>query len=452
MKKTLLRNIKFSVIAVVVLAVVLVGVSRVARVQAAQNLTVIGYAWSQYLGAINFDGSNYGVQEDNSNGKLSDYAWAPNIGWINFGVSDATHPAAVVETNGDVTGYARACSSLANPAQCNNASATLDPNSGGWDGWISFAGTASDGSTYAVTQDSSCDWTGYAWGSDGIGAINMQGTASDGTSYGVSVTDPSLTATFSATPTTITAGETSTLNWSSNNTVSCTIDNGVETGGATSGSKSVTPVTTTTYTLTCLSSKVLRGGCVPSIKKTATVTVTGSTFSCTQTNSNFTATPGGDPYQWTIDGVVSSNNTDTVPVPTTPGAHSAVVTNTGGNTAYCNSVGIVAGSSNSCVANTTGTITASPNRVKSNSDPVTIAWSVQGYNTLDEFKAANCEIDKDGTQLEQLTDASVDSCNASGTYTDTGGVSHQTVYSVRCGGGSSLAWVVVNIAPKFKEF
>lgn len=65
--------------------------------------------------------------------------------------------------------------------------------------------------------------------------------------YGVA-TPP--TATLSANPASITAGQSSTLTWSSTNATSCTGTN-FSTGGATSGSVAVTPGATTNYSVTC---------------------------------------------------------------------------------------------------------------------------------------------------------------------------------------------------------
>ena len=57
------------------------------------------------------------------------------------------------------------------------------------------------------------------------------------------------TAKLTAAPTTITAGNSATLTWSTTNTTSVSIDNGIGTVAA-SGSTTVSPTTTTTYTLT----------------------------------------------------------------------------------------------------------------------------------------------------------------------------------------------------------
>jgi YD repeat-containing protein len=80
---------------------------------------------------------------------------------------------------------------------------------------------------------------------------------------------PAPTGTFSASPTSITTGGSSTLSWTSTNATAATIDNGV--GSVTpvsAGSVSVSPTTTTTYTLTLTGA----GG---QITLQATVTVTG---------------------------------------------------------------------------------------------------------------------------------------------------------------------------------
>src|ERR1019366_935984 len=65
------------------------------------------------------------------------------------------------------------------------------------------------------------------------------------------------TASLSASPTSITSGQSSTLTWSSTNATSCT-GTGFSTGGATSGSASVSPTVTTTYSVSCTGSSGTR--------------------------------------------------------------------------------------------------------------------------------------------------------------------------------------------------
>ena len=59
------------------------------------------------------------------------------------------------------------------------------------------------------------------------------------------------TITFSASPTSISAGSSSTLTWTTTNATSCTASNGWTGAKATSGTQSVSPITSTTYTITC---------------------------------------------------------------------------------------------------------------------------------------------------------------------------------------------------------
>lgn len=77
---------------------------------------------------------------------------------------------------------------------------------------------------------------------------------------------PPPTATFSATPTTISEGEAAILGWTTTNATNISIDSGI---GAvpTSGTRSVSPAATTTYTLTA-------SGIGGSTMKQVTVTVT----------------------------------------------------------------------------------------------------------------------------------------------------------------------------------
>ena len=85
-----------------------------------------------------------------------------------------------------------------------------------------------------------------------------------------------LFATLTANPTTITKGESATLTWSTTNLDSQAIDQGINTVAAT-GSISVTPAVTTTYTITGsgATSKDHNGNVtsIGSISATATVTV-----------------------------------------------------------------------------------------------------------------------------------------------------------------------------------
>src|SRR2546421_530161 len=81
-----------------------------------------------------------------STDNMSGWAWSSNIGWISFN-----------NQNGG-----SGCSTVLAPASVT----------GGWDGWISLKGTASDGSPYGVTLTNNA-FTGYAWGGPVVGWIQF---------------------------------------------------------------------------------------------------------------------------------------------------------------------------------------------------------------------------------------------------------------------------------------
>lgn len=99
-------------------------------------------------------------------------------------------------------------------------------------------------------------------------AYNRGGTASASVKIYVSDYDPP-TATINANPSSIQRGSSSTLTWSTSHAATVTIDNGIGTVAA-SGSKVVSPITTTTYTITAIHSN--------GYKVTMSATVTVSEF------------------------------------------------------------------------------------------------------------------------------------------------------------------------------
>jgi hypothetical protein len=88
-------------------------------------------------------------------------------------------------------------------------------------------------------------------------AINCTGTGGSATqNITISVlgdvpSQPIPSITLSAEPSTITVGNSSTLNWSSANATSCSASNGWGGSLQTAGNKSVSPINSTTYTITC---------------------------------------------------------------------------------------------------------------------------------------------------------------------------------------------------------
>ncbi len=99
-----------------------------------------------------------------------------NIGWITFnkselaGCPDGNCIAEI--TGGRLKGWARACTVFV--SGCSGAEKP-DSQLGGWDGWISLSGTATDGSTYGpvVNQSKNGLLEGFAWGSSVVGWIGF---------------------------------------------------------------------------------------------------------------------------------------------------------------------------------------------------------------------------------------------------------------------------------------
>ncbi len=126
-----------------------------------------GYAWSSNIGWISMNGTNYGVQI-NLDKSVTGYAWSSNIGWIQFGGFSA----ADIPSGGEHKNNARVVGMPGNWSFQGWARALS--NGGGWDGWISLSGVASNGSSYGVDFDNNGNMltnsqSPYAWGSDVVG-------------------------------------------------------------------------------------------------------------------------------------------------------------------------------------------------------------------------------------------------------------------------------------------
>lgn len=128
--------------------------------------------------------NNYGVNLDINTGNIVGYAWSPIEGWIKFGgfnpAGELPVDSGVNATNVKVDftgsspykvyGWARICAYAENPITCRGNS-SLNPFTGGMDGWISFNSEGIDSnpnpSVYSVYYDSTAKvFTGYAWASD----------------------------------------------------------------------------------------------------------------------------------------------------------------------------------------------------------------------------------------------------------------------------------------------
>lgn len=225
-----------------------------------------GWAWG---GTPSTDGAYQGagwidltgVTVPMTSGNLTGYAWTPYYGWLSFNTADLSGcPTGTCTAHYDsatktITGWARFLALESTP---------------GMNGWVSLSGSG-----YGIGTGGN-----YVWSGD-LGWIDMSGMLAPCTNGAVNPPSCTIfppTASLSANPTSIWVGDSSTLSWSSTNATSCTSTGGFSTGGTKSGSASVSPLTTSTYQITCTDA----GG--TSSPANATVTVL-------QPNVTLTATP-----------------------------------------------------------------------------------------------------------------------------------------------------------------
>lgn len=156
------------------------------QAQASGDRPLYGWAWSNSstggVGWISFNCANpevnscatapYSVilKADNT---LTGYAWvnprdgsanSNNIGWLQFGGLSGCPGggSCTAQLSGTtLTGWARFVTAT-------NAS------SAGWDGWVKLSGTATNGSAYGVTMNTTTGaFSGYAWGGETVGWIDF---------------------------------------------------------------------------------------------------------------------------------------------------------------------------------------------------------------------------------------------------------------------------------------
>ena len=208
-----------------------------------------------------------------------------------------------------------------------STNATSCAASGAWSGSRALVGE----STVSPTSTSS-----YTLTCTGIG-----GSAADSVTVTVSGSPPSPpTLSLTATPSTITAGQSTTLAWSATNATSCTATGGWSGSHPPSGELVVATAATATYTLTCTGA----GG---STAKSVTVTVNGGPGRLTLTwddNADGTAivkverkTGSAGAYaQIAATGAGATEYVDTTPVRGTMYCYRVRASNANGDSDYSN--------------------------------------------------------------------------------------------------------------------
>ena len=186
---------------------------------------------------------------------------------------------------------------------------------------------------------------------NGIGAVEVNGSASVSpavtTTYIITANGSGGTATSSVTvnvnglptvsisadPQAIAAGSSTTLTWTSTNADTASIDNGIDTAGATSGFVEVSPAVTTTYTITATrASESATDSVIVTVYPTPTVSISAApnpinegvstTLSWTSTDATTASIDQG------IGSVVVNGSTSVTPVVTT--MYTITVTGAGG--------------------------------------------------------------------------------------------------------------------------
>ena len=235
--------------------------------------------------------------------------WAdgPRAGQLAFGsgsgTSDTTPPS--TPTNLSATAVSSSQINLSWSASTDNVGVT---------GYQIFRGgtliTTVTGTSYSntgLTTNTSYSYTVKATDAAGNASANSS-TASATTQVGT----PVPTATISANPSSITSGNSSTLTWSSTNATSCTASNGWSGSKATSGTQSVAPTVTTTYSITCTGA----GGTSPAASATVTVSGGGGGEADgipagfpNSTNTGYRNAPGYPGSLHSCSGPIQSNTT-----------------------------------------------------------------------------------------------------------------------------------------------
>jgi phospholipase C len=193
---------------------------------------------------------------------------------------------------------------------------------------------------------------------------------------GVGAKPPAPTVTFAASPTTIAAGASATLTWTSANAASAAINNGIGTVAPT-GSTTVKPTQTTTYTIT------VNGSGTETATAQATVTVTPPGAPTVTISANPTSIIVGQSSTLTVvatnsNNVVISDNVDSTTYPL-PGSGGTQRVSPKATTIYT----ATATGTNNQTATATATVTVGPGSL--NGSVNHIIFMMQENRTFDHY-------------------------------------------------------------------
>lgn len=268
-----------------------------------------------------------------------------------------------------------------------------------------------------------------------------EATGSTSIPYTVVSNTPAATASLSASPSSITSGQSSTLSWSSTNATSCT-GSGFSANG-TSGSTSVSPSNTTQYSITCYGSGASGsanttvtvgggggngGGSGPSVTLSANPTSVAyagyvSTLTWTSSNANSCTSSG-------FSAATNSGNTSVYPTTTTTYSLTCI-NGYGNNTAYA-TVTVGGGGG------------GTPPTVNASANPSSIAVGETSTISWSSTNATSCYKSKVVTGTGGTIDAGGN--GTSGSFS-TGALSETTSYNIQCTGtgGTNSKQVTVTV-------
>ncbi len=234
-------------------------------------------------------------------------------------------------------------------------------------------GTVSSSGSQTVNPGKTTEYT--------LTASNLSGSSRAWATVTVKVPSKPAISSFNSNPGTITAGQSATLSWNVTGSTLVSISPGI---GAVSpsGSKTVTPSETTSYTITAVND-------AGSSTTTATVTVNPSG---PPTIASFTASPASitsgssSTLSWTVSGATSVSINQGVGTVSTSGTRSVSPSTT---TTYTLTAGNSAGNSTATAAVTVTAagipvitiFTASPSSIAAG-DNMTLSWTVTGATTI----------------------------------------------------------------------
>jgi hypothetical protein len=296
---------------------------------------------------------------------------------IKIPVTTSTSPLATVAISVSPTSITSGNGATLTWSTTNATSCTA---SGGWSGTKATSGTLSVSPTANSTYTLTCS------------GANTTPVAQSVTV--VVASSPLATVTLSASPTSITSGNSSTITWSSTNATACTASGAWSGTRATSGTTIASPTANSTYTLTC------SGANTTPVANSISIAVTAPPV----VSVNISASPT----------TITSGNSTTI---TWSSTNATTCTASG---AWSGTKGTSGTSTVSPTANSTYTLTCSGTNVTSGSNSVSITVNpVTVSAPTISFSASPSSVNTGGSSNLSWSSTNATTCTASGAWSGT---------------------------------